>query len=259
MVKVIFRGRELEFPGSVDEMTPQQYRELLTSVLMLQASEFPPLEVRRALFAMLAGVSAPLRILKDEVLAEIDARLSALDGFFRMTLSGEVLKWQPVCNLMPECEGYKGPGDLLDGVSFGEFVECLTLLEEIPADDHHGAFAVYSRIARILYHIPDDNEVPELLLLHAPAMFGAVWSAIMSGPIEFNGKKIDFRIIFKSSGPGKPDDKTGWSGVTFEVAAAGLFGKVAEVEQTPFWDVLLYLYKCKFEYLNESRKNGSSK
>lgn len=259
MVKVTFNGRQLEIPASVDEMTPEQYRRMLSSVLMLQAAKASPIEVRRALFGLLAGVAAPTRILKDEAVAEIDAQLSALDGFFMLTPGGEVLRWQPVRNLMPECEGFMGPGDLLEGVTFGEFVECLTLLEDIPEDNNHAAFVTYSRMARILYHIPPDRYVPELLVLHAPAMFGAVWATIMSGPIEFNGKKIDFRIIFKNSGSGKPDDKTGWAGVTFEVAAAGLFGKVSEVERTPFWDVLLYLYKCKFEYLNESRNNGSSK
>lgn len=71
--------------------------------------------------------------------------------------------------------------------------------------------------------------------------------------MEINGKKIDFRIIFKSSGGSKPDDKTGWTGITFEVATAGLFGNVAQVEQTDMWTVLMYLYKCKFEYINEKR------
>ena len=59
--------------------------------------------------------------------------------------------------------------------------------------------------------------------------------------------------MFRSSGGKKPDDKTGWTGITFEVATAGLFGNVAEVERTDMWAVLNYLYKCKFEYLNEKR------
>ena len=49
------------------------------------------------------------------------------------------------------------------------------------------------------------------------------------------------------------DDKTGWTGIVFEVAASGVFGNKKEVDDTPFWDVLLYLYKCKFEYLHQKR------
>lgn len=261
MITLHFNGREFEAPETVEEMTPAQYEATLKDVLMLQAAEVSTMEVRRAMFAVLAGIVVPLRLLRAELLAEIDAQLSALDGLFTMTPAGEVLKWQSSQNLLPVYMGYQGPGDLLEGVKFGEFVECLTLMEEVPssASEPARAFAAYERVARVLYHIPEEREVPSLLLIHAPAMFASVWSTIMEGPIEFNGKKIDFRIIFKNSGSGKPDDKTGWAGVTFEVAAAGLFGKVSEVEAAPFWEVLLYLYKCKFEYLNEVRKNGANK
>ncbi len=257
MITLHYNGREFDAPASVDEMTPAQYEAMLRSVLMLQAAEFASIELRRALFAVLADIVVPLHFLRAELRQEIDAQLSALDGFFRMTPEGDVLAWQSVQNLMPTHQGFTGPGDLLEGVTFGEFVECLTIMEDVPQTPA-GAYAVYERVARVLYHIPDDREVPSLLLIHAPALFGSVWAAIMEAPIEFNGKKIDFRIIFKNSGSGKPDDKTGWAGVTFEVAAAGLFGKVSEVEAAPFWEVLLYLYKCKFEYLNEMRKNGAN-
>lgn len=95
----------------------------------------------------------------------------------------------------------------------------------------------------------------DLLAFHAPTLLASVWNAIYSEPIEINGKQIDFRIIFRRSGTRKPDDKTGWTGITFEIATAGLFGNMAEVERTDMWTVLMYLYKCKFEYLNDNRKN----
>ena len=43
------------------------------------------------------------------------------------------------------------------------------------------------------------------------------------------------------------------TGIVFEVAASGVFGNKKEVDDTPFWDVLLYLYKCKFEYLHQKQ------
>ena len=79
----------------------------------------------------------------------------------------------------------------------------------------------------------------------------------MAAPVEINGKKIDFRIIFKSSGGSRPDDKTGWTGITFEVASAGLFGNVSQVEAADMWAVLIYLYKCRFEYNHEKRIHPS--
>ena len=93
-----------------------------------------------------------------------------------------------------------------------------------------------------------------ILAWHAPMLFLAVWKAIQSGPIEINGRDVDFSIIFRSSGPRRPDDKTGWAGITFEIATSGVFGNVAEVEASPFWSVLMYLYKCKFEYIHDKSK-----
>ena len=67
---------------------------------------------------------------------------------------------------------------------------------------------------------------------------------VLSGPVYIGGEAIDFRILFQklASEDRKADDKTGWTGIVFE-----------EVDDTPFWDVLLYLYKCKFEYLHQKR------
>ena len=72
---------------------------------------------------------------------------------------------------------------------------------------------------------------------------------------DIGGEDIDFRMLFQklASEDRKADDKTGWTGIVFEVAASGVFGNKKEVDDTPFWDVLLYLYKCKFEYLHQKR------
>ena len=78
---------------------------------------------------------------------------------------------------------------------------------------------------------------------------------IQDSPVEINGEKIDFRIIFQNTGKGsRPDDHTGWTGITFEIAEKGLFGTVPEVEKTDMWAVLIYLYKCKFEYIHENKQ-----
>ena len=121
------------------------------------------------------------------------------------------------------------------------------------AADERDALDFYERIARILYHVPEEDKVPDLLLFHAPRLVVATWNIINRGPVEINGRSIDFRIIFRGSGKSKADDKTGWTGITFEVAAAGLFGDVEKVKATDFWSVLIYLYKCKFEYIEEMK------
>lgn len=196
--------------------------------------------------------------LKPQYIAEIDGRADDIMAGF-LIKTGEPaprdirLNFDTPRNLLPEYGGYKGPGDWLNGLKFGEFVQCSTIIETMVTATPEDIAAGYQAIARIMYHIPEGDRVPELLAFHAPMLFVNVWRQIQRAPIEINGKKIDFTIIFKAAGPRRPDDKTGLTGVTFEVASAGLFGNVAEVENTDFWAVLLYLYKCKFEYLHEKR------
>lgn len=263
MKTITTRGRKVEIPACVQELTPEQYEYycFLTFAMGAKAITLDYFRVRWLSYLVGLG-KADFTILKKEYIRELEQQISAIDGFFvRETVNGtdRVLPdFDTAVNLLPEYKGYKGPGDLLHGITFGDFVECFTVAECL---DHAGPEAIaegYEHIARTLYHIPETAPVPDLLAFHAPKLFSSVWKAIQSGPIEINGKKIDFRIIFKSVGSSKPDDKTGWTGITFELASAGLFGNVSQVEKADMWAVLIYLYKCKFEYLNEKRNSKPS-
>lgn len=260
MRTIATRRRTVEIPATVAELTSEQYEYYCFLAYALGSGTITPEYFRTRWFSYLIGMGkADYTLLKPEFITELDSQISAVDGFFIRTTVGaeqrEHLDFSCVANLLPYYRGYHGPGDMLHGVTFGEFTECLTELESLGSADEQGVAQGYEHIARVLYHIPEAEAVPYLLSFHAPTLFASVWRAIQSEPIEINGKKIDFRIIFKSMGSPKPDDKTGWTGITFEVAAAGVFGNVNEVEATDMWAILIYLYKCKFEYINEKHKS----
>lgn len=260
METITTRGKKVEIPVLVSELSPAQYEYYCFLAFMLAGRIITPEYFRIRWFSYLIGLGkSDFTILKQEHIDELEAQISAVDGYFvRETIEGEEfvhLDFDTVVNLLPEYNGYRGPGDLFQGVTFGEFVECYTVAECLDESDPEAMAEGCEHIARTLYHIPETEPVPELLAFHAPKLFSSVWKAIQNDPMEINGKKIDFRIIFKSSGSSKPDDNTGWTGITFEVAGAGLFGNVDQVEKTDMWAVLIYLYKCKFEYLNEKRNS----
>lgn len=263
METITTRGRTVEIPVNVAELTPAQYEYYCFLAFALAEKLITPDYFRIRWLSYLIGLGkSDYTILRQKYVDELEAQISAIDGYFvRETIEGHErvhLDFDTVANLLPEYKGYKGPGDLFQGVSFGEFVECYTVAECLADSSPEAMAEGYEHFARTLYHIPESAPVPELLAFHAPRLFSSVWKAIQSGPIEINGKKIDFRIIFKSSGSSRPDDKTGWTGITFEVASAGLFGNVNQVEKADMWAVLIYLYKCKFEYLNEKRNSKPS-
>ena len=153
-------------------------------------------------------------------------------------------------------------GDMLNGLTFGNFCDCLDLLQQskqaAAEKDDPAINEIFQDITLKLYRYKDPEKtpaVPSLLAIHAVNFFSAVWEMVLSGPVYIGGEAIDFRILFQklASEDRKVDDKTGWTGIVFEVAASGVFGNKKEVDDTPFWDVLLYLYKCKFEYLHQKR------
>lgn len=257
METIITRGRSVEIPANVGELAPEQYRYYCFLAFALGGGVIDGDYFRVRWLSYLVGLGkADFTLLRQQHMEELKAQMGAVDGFFIAAGDRVRLDFDTPINLLPEHDGYKGPGDWLDGVTFGEFVECLTISESMAGADEQEVAAGCGHIARRLYHIPDDEPVPDLLAFHAPTLLASVWKAIQSGPIDINGKKIDFRIIFRSSGKSRPDDKTGWTGITFEIASAGLFGNVAQVENTDLWTVLIYLYKCKFEYLNEKRTSN---
>lgn len=255
MKTIVFRGKALEIPQCIDELTPEQYIYYIYLGSWLTGGNIDLEFWRIRWFSYLAGMGASnYTILRPEFVAEAETLRDTITAPFLVeSKTGKAPTFKTCRNLLPEYRGYKGPADWLNDVKFGEFVQCATLLEqEANAADPED---IYRNIARTLYHIPDAESVPDVLAWHAPVLFGAVWKEIQSGPVDINGKMVDFSIIFKSSGPRRPDDKTGWAGISFEVAAAGVFGNVAELDASPFWAVLMYLYKCKFEYIHDKTNN----
>jgi len=268
MIQITTRGKTVDVPQWIDELTPSQYRYYCVLASMLAASIIDVEYFRIRWISFLVGLERlDYTQLRPEYVAEIDSHAAEiLTGYLISTGQPEPhdvrIEFETPRNLLPEFGDYKGPGDWLNGIKFGEFVECATIIETLTDAEPETVAECYEAIARILYHIPEGDNVPEILAFHAPMLFVNVWKQIQSGAIEINGKKIDFTIIFKATGPKRPDDKTGWTGITFEVATAGLFGDVSGVEKADFWAVLMYLYKCKFEYINElkqQRNNSANK
>jgi hypothetical protein len=253
------RGKIVDIPTNIDELTPEQYEYYCFLSVALASCTIDLQQFRIRWFSYLIGFNrANYTILRPDYVAELRAQESAIDGFFVEDDGHYHLDFDTTTNLLPTYRGYNGPGNWLEGMTYGQFVDCWSIIEGMRNATEQEMYQGYEQIARRLYDIPASDRVPDLLIFHAPRLFSNVWRAIQTGPIEINGRKIDFRIIFKSSGPSRPDDKTGWAGITFEVAGANVFGNVKDVEETEFWAVLMYLYKCKFEYNHDKHSNNGT-
>ena len=255
MVRVEHNGKSYEIPGVLDELTPDQYKSYLFLAVMLRRGVIDEMGFRAKLLAELMGLGVDITDYKPEIAKGLIAQLGVLDGFLDkkgpITATGR--------NLLPEFAGWRSKvGDMLNGLAFGDFVEGLTLLGRLD-EDEESQRAVLNELARLLYSAPEgkaDAEVPALVAVHTVTFFTSVFNMIRKEPIGISGELINFSIIFKPvpGMPSKADDHTGWHGIAMEVASSGVFGTLKEVNGTPLWDVLLYLYRAKFDLLHEKRK-----
>lgn len=254
MRKVVFKGRAVEVPECIDELTPEQYSYyiLLATSIAEGAMGREAFGVRWLSFLLGMGeidftlyipeIASPLRVEAAEL----------AKGFICEDADRLRLDFMTCRNLLPICGEFSGPADWLSELPFGKFMECMALMSHM--DTPEETEEACEGVARVLYSIPEEAKVPPVLMWHAPTLFANVWHVITSEPVDINGQLIDFSIIFRPGTDRRPDDKTGWTGIAFEVAAAGLFGSMKELEQVDFWAVLLYLYKCKFEYIHDNNK-----
>lgn len=254
-----FRGATVSIPTGLFELEAKHYPYYCLLGMALASGAVDADYFRIRLISYLAGMeNGDFTLLLPEVAAPLEERLHMMDAFLvkRNADGAERLfaDFDSVRNLLPEHRGYRGPGDMLQGMTFGQFTECVAAMEGIDPEDAGSIADACDHVARCMYAIPEHEKVPPLLSWHASSFFGSVWRMIMREPIEVNGRKIDFRIIFRSSGPRRPDDRTGWTGIAFEVASANVFGNLKDVNESDMWQVLMYLYKCKFEYIHDNKR-----
>lgn len=278
MQTITFRHASHSIPSHIDELSHAQYIAYLRLFLM----NLPEDLTRRRLFPILLSLPiADYHDYRQDIITELDTWQSALDPFF---VAGH-LTLNTTCQMLREYRGWKGPGDMLDGINFGQFIAALIMYEEFIRLTAHGGSAdgiptaandCLLELTRQLYTapsaaaataaaaaaVPDGSpSVPpsDLLILHATYFFVSCYQYIATTPVHINGHDIDLSIIFTASGGSAarhrtPDDHTGWQGIAFEIAEQGLFGTYNDLMRQPLYDVLLYLYKRRFEQLHKKRK-----
>ncbi len=247
-------GKVCKVPEFTHECTPEQYRRLLLAVIEYNWKAIDAEQLKADVMSGLLGVTTIL-VYKQPIIDEVMGQLDKIKGI----LDGDKVNLETTRNLLREFHGWKGPDDMFNGLKFSKWLEAYipfsqAMKEGTPPEEQDHLF---EDVARALYEAPSEHaDPPALLVLHCINLFASVWHAINTQPINIGGEDIDFRIIFQSSSGGRAqlDDKTGWMGMAMEIAKDGPFGNLKQVNDTDFWDVMIYLYKCKFEYLHNPNK-----
>ena len=254
--------------SDIDELSPDQYLQYLELLHRAEQSAMSVSEMRLHILQIVIQIKfgtrymAMLKEKKTNLWFRIYQLSEMLDSFFDIeNIDGRKhykAHTQSAHNLLPEYQGRKGPDDMLNDLSWGDFVACMGLLnanKQVFVDNDSLAIdAFLSQLFDILYTYADDrdnnnNTIPTYVKMHAFTYFSYVFQLLSTTPIPIYGEEIDFSILF-SGGSTKADDKTGWIGLGFTIAQSGVFGVTKEMNNEKLWTVLIYLYKCAFDNIH---------
>ncbi len=253
MKQVEYKGKNYQIPESADELTPEQYYRCLEIYTLMVNHKLQAGAVRLKLLTLFLSLPVDASLLRQPELSELIPLLDITypfieweGDFFRMKIASGT-------NLLPQWEGFTGPKDMMNDVSFEAFCTCMALIRKI-MDQSCSANHSMQDLGRLLYSNGKGSTPPDIICLHACIFASKVIRIIRTEPVDIDGELIDFRILFKSSRRATFDDHLGWTGIAMDVAESGVFGNYQDVLGRPFWDVLIYLYKKKFEHLHRRKE-----
>jgi len=272
-------GKEIGFPSELMELNSEQYQYYLELMLQHIAGALnDPRDIKRRLFALFTDlkVSWKMRIrpreVQEAVWDDIDRKADLLDSFFDITEENGrqhyAMKVKCHVNLLPEWNGYRGPENFLQDITWAQFKQCLNamkLLSKAEADKKSQEIIRYSvDIFKALYKpmkkAKSMTKFPDTVLFHAINWFAYWYELISTRPLGIDGEEVDFSILWKKSKdlvkvkdepefPENDFDKSGWTGITFMIAETGALGDADTVDSLPVGKVLMFLYKQRCDEL----------
>lgn len=207
-----------------------------------------------------------------------------LDSFFQpreKKTDPIVIRQEYVHNAIPEVryrfKKYYGPADHMEDITFGQYVDALNIFamyalepqkellynlwaifyqpkkfKQAKKFDKHGVDA-RARMARQIYW----GNIFGFYLF-----FASFQEYLATATVHYEGRELDLSILyieskdkFKSRIPG-----IGMKSTAFMLAETSAFGSLDEVEQAPFWTIILRMYDIKKRDLdNEAREKQKKK
>lgn len=252
-----YRGKMLRVAERIEEFTPAQYRRYLEISIMADRGIIDRAGLRSKLLTMLLNESVDISIQDERTSLEAFKLIRITEPFIVSRDRRDRLNLETGENLLKEWNGWFGPGDMLSGLTFGKFIDCDTLLKLIARSEWaEERERLTVDFCKKMYSCPScqDSTPDELLCAHSLVLYNNVMQCLRNDLVDFNGERLNFSILFEKSDKRKPDDHTGWTGAAMDIAETGVFGTYQQVVNTQLWDVLLFLYRKKFDYLHNHSK-----
>lgn len=169
---IYYQNRQVNVPETLEELTPAQYYRYLEIATMANQHILSESGIRLKLLSLFLALPVDMGHLPPSTWKETLALLSLTDPFviregksFRLDLSTGI-------NLLPEWNGFHGPEDMLNGVSFDTFCKCMALIRRMGDEGGGDRDMILREFGKVLYTAGREGaEPPILLCLHAYLFF----------------------------------------------------------------------------------------
>lgn len=164
---IYYQNRQVSVPETLEELTPAQYYRYLEIATMANQHILSEPGIRLKILSLFLALPVDMGHLPPSTWKETLALLSLTDPFviregksFRLDLSTGI-------NLLPEWNGFHGPEDMLNGVSFDTFCKCMALVRRMGDEGGGDRDMILREFGKALYTGREGAEPPILLCLHA--------------------------------------------------------------------------------------------
>jgi len=245
----------LELKQSVDELNPGEWLFYCYLIDELDRDRLYSEDFRVALLYKLLGLKMT-KASDDYKLQNIAFLCQYLDGFFYQQEGQEVIDTHTVVNLLPtihwDGQTCNGPGDLLQDVPFGRFVEAYQVFRDYAVN---GTQEALPYLTDLLYQGEGALEkLPRYYHLSTYFFFQSCAEHLTTEPVVVAGEQLDFYQIFQG---GEASEKgLAFDSVLFDLGENGVFGDVQKLKEQNLFEVLRYLLRRHYQTQKEKHRNA---
>lgn len=270
-------------PSDLSECDAEQYIAMCQLIFLFQNQEISYDEFRVHAVYKLMKMKPKVQKSEEDLdkFANVYTLSELIDDFFEIDENGQKTIKQyyihnPVPSFKPLFTTLYGPTDSFMNITFGEYTDGLRLFH----DFHATGDMQFLKLLCALFYRPKKRfhwfkkrqanyngdlrkkynsatlEADAKKLQHAPIgfvygfylLFASFQKYLVDAKIMWGGKELDFSILFNGDGTTDPDTTTpdiGMDTIVFTLAESGVFGKVEEVRNTNFWEILIRMYDLR--------------
>lgn len=252
-------GNTIKLKDRISELNPEEWLYYCSLIDDFQRNRIYQEDFTVFLIYKLLGLNP--RKQTDQGNENIAVLSEHLQEFFYDGEDGRrVIDTHTVINLLPTIEHnqkqYQGPGDLLQDVKFGTFVEAYRAYRDYTHNEQKAALPyltdeLYSGGGELL-------KLPNKYHLCTLYFFRSCVEHITTEPVHMAGEELRLFEIFNGS-EGAKEDGLPMDSVLFDVGENGVFGSVDKLKEQNLFEVLRYLWRKQKQNVKEKARAQSNR